>query len=140
MRAVEEANSVSNLEFIQIVSTLEILFDPKKTFDCRSCLSQYPKRPQREKFIGHSRKSKNCEADGDVKFKSSFGLVGIGYKRCPGNFHAKWVEHLLSAPPPKNSYFEAARNIELMGLIESIKKSLEQRELKKRAKYSQGRS
>ena len=136
---MEEINSVSNLEFIQIVSTLEILYDPKKTFDCRACLSQYPKHPQREKLVESSRKSKNCTSDGAVKFKSSQALVGIGYKRCPGNFYAKWVEHWLGFHGPHEGPFGPAKNIELLELVESIRKGLEQREMEKYAKHGQGR-
>ena len=140
LRAVEEVNSVSNLEFIQIVTTLEILFDPKKTFDCRTCLAQYPRHPQREKLVINNQKSKNCTNDGAVKFKSSHGVVGIGYKRCPGNFYSKWVEHLLSIRERGSGLHQPSKNIELTGLMESIKKALEQREMERYAKHGQGRS
>lgn len=143
--ATGEINSVSNLEFIQIVTTLEIILDQKNTFDCHVCLSQYPNRTGREQLIDARRKSMHCTGEAaKPRFSTSYGPISIGYKRCPGNFYAKWVEHLfslynLSPPGGEMNWETAAKNIELMGMIASIKNQIELKELERNAKHGQSR-
>ena len=123
-----------------MVTTLEILFDRKKTFDCKSCLSQYPKHPQREKLIAQNQKAKNCQSEGNSKFKTSYGTVTIGYKKCPGNYFGKWAEHLFSLQESnRDDLHSPAKNRELFDLMDSIKRNLEQKEMEKYAKHSRSR-
>ena len=123
---------------------MEILFDPQKNFDCHVCQSKYPQHPQREGLLERHRASKNCIQEGErAKFKSTHGLVTVGYRRCPGNYYAKWVEHLLSFMDLGGSWqkdFEMpAKTVELLAVIESTRKGLEFREAQRHAKHSQSR-
>lgn len=81
---INEISDMSELEFIKIVTSMEIMAN--KTFQCQYCLEK-SKQPRRDAL--------GCTVAVDKPLPIVHYSKRIEFKRCPGNFYDQTVESLL---------------------------------------------
>ena len=128
-------NSASQLDFVSIVTGLEILYDKKQTFNCDICINQFTGRPDEMKRLKNIKDLKGCTS---LKNEPLINLkhgksTTIQYYKCAGNFYDRSINYLTTIHeqfqrgfmPFGGSLMDTpARLIEVINLFDSVKHRL----------------
>ncbi len=83
---VLDINSVSDQEYVSLVTSVESVFNP--TYDCSKCINRFKDKASLERQF----KIKSCTTSGAFRFQ----IDNIRYNKCPGNYVSPQVSYLLS--------------------------------------------
>jgi len=143
----QEISTLSNLEYIELSSTLAALSNQK--YNCRHCLTQYSNRSDSQMITEKVRRIKNCEVVGEQYIHQILqGNTQMMFSTCPGNFFSQsamsWVEmsHSMEKgilPYPGGYMDQPNKAIEVLRIIQTERMSQMEKKRKEMARKNRSR-
>ena len=131
---VTEANTISNEEFIEIITTFEILSDKSQTYNCYNCVNKLAKKA---KNIFNARHCKDLY-EKETNFIDAKDYR-ISFNTCVGNFNSPAVSEMIVImqnfkegvmPYPGGLMDQPAKLVEILNLLYSLESKQVEKEYK----------